>query len=64
MLYSNGLAPGHYAPEKSVKALGYAPEYTFGTRTQIEKPADTPGKFSYNFSKVMKMILKNSRNEL
>ena len=37
------LAPGHYTPEKSVKALDSTPQYTFGMRTQVEKPADTPG---------------------
>ena len=37
-------APGHYAPEKSVKALDFTPQYTFGMSTQVDKPADTPGR--------------------
>lgn len=38
-------APGDYTPEKSAAALlDNAPKYTFGMRTQIYKPNDTPGK--------------------
>lgn len=42
------LAPGHYAPEKSAKLLlDNAPKYTFGIKSQLEKPADTPGIVSF-----------------
>lgn len=39
------VAPGAYCPEK-VK-LDKAPQYSFGLRTPIEKPNDTPGISSH-----------------
>lgn len=38
------LAPGEYCPEKSIAVLDAAPKYTFGFRTNHEKPSDNPGK--------------------
>lgn len=38
------LAPGTYSPEK-VK-LDATPRYSFGLRTPLDKPSDTPGKSS------------------
>lgn len=41
-------APGDYVPEKSAAALlDNAPKYTFGMRTQVYKPSDTPGKLKF-----------------
>lgn len=40
-------APGQYNPEKSSSLfLDDAPKYTFGMKTQTEKPSDTPGTSS------------------
>lgn len=36
------LAPGTYCPEK-IK-LDNAPQFTFGLKTSLNKPSDTPGK--------------------
>jgi hypothetical protein len=37
-------APGDYNPEKSEKAVhDNSPKYTFGHKTQVEKPSQTPG---------------------
>jgi hypothetical protein len=37
-------APGDYNPEKSEKVVhDNAPKYTFGLKTQVEKPSQTPG---------------------
>lgn len=40
-------APGDYDPEKSSALLDNAPKYTFGMRTQVYKPNDTPGKLKF-----------------
>lgn len=37
-------APGDYTPEKSDVMLHSSPMYTFGLKTQLEKPNETPGK--------------------
>ena len=44
------LAPGDYAPEKSTRILDCTPQYTFGMRTQIEKPLDTPGSYPSRYT--------------
>ena len=37
-------APGDYNPEKSEKVVhDNSPKYTFGLKTQVEKPSETPG---------------------
>jgi hypothetical protein len=37
-------APGDYNPEKSEKVVhDTSPKYTFGLKTQAEKPSQTPG---------------------
>jgi hypothetical protein len=37
-------APGDYKPEKAVKVVhDSSPKYTFGLKTQVEKPSQTPG---------------------
>jgi len=37
-------APGDYNPEKSQKVVhDNSPKYTFGLKTQVEKPSQTPG---------------------
>jgi hypothetical protein len=37
-------APGDYNPEKSEKVVhDNSPKYTFGLKTQVEKPSQTPG---------------------
>jgi len=37
-------APGDYNPEKSEKVVhDNSPKYTFGHKTQVEKPSQTPG---------------------
>lgn len=35
------LAPGTYRPEKT--KLDGAPQFTFGLKTPLDKPSDTPG---------------------
>lgn len=35
------LAPGTYHPEKT--RLDSTPQFTFGLRTSLDKPSDTPG---------------------
>lgn len=35
------LAPGDYSPEKT--KLDNTPQYSFGLKTNLEKPSDTPG---------------------
>jgi hypothetical protein len=35
------LAPGTYRPEKT--KLDNAPQFTFGLKTVLDKPSDTPG---------------------
>lgn len=35
------LAPGTYHPEKM--RMDKAPQFTFGLRTSLDKPSDTPG---------------------
>lgn len=37
-------APGDYSPEKSEKVMhDNSPKYTFGLKTQVDKPNATPG---------------------
>lgn len=36
-------APGDYCPEKAI--LDNTPKYTFGLKTNHEKPSDTPGTY-------------------
>ena len=39
------VAPGEYSPEKSAAVLlDNSPKYTFGMKSQIEKPSTTPGE--------------------
>ncbi len=53
-------APGAYAPEKSASVLlDNSPKYTFGMRTQAEKPVDTPGRRLSSNSKTKKIKIKN-----
>jgi hypothetical protein len=41
----NTPAPGDYSPEKSDRVLNdCSPKYTFGVKTQHEKPSTTPGE--------------------
>lgn len=38
-------APGDYNPEKATNVLlDNSPKYTFGLKTQVEKPSTTPGE--------------------
>nr|CAD7441199.1 unnamed protein product [Timema bartmani] len=39
----NTPAPGDYSPEKTVD---HSPKYTFGLKTQTDKPSTTPGKLT------------------
>jgi hypothetical protein len=42
----NFPAPGDYNPDKAEKVIhDNAPRYTFGLKTNVEKPVDTPGMF-------------------
>lgn len=41
---NNTPAPGDYNPEKSASKMDNSPKYTFGLKTQVGKPVDTPGK--------------------
>lgn len=41
----NTPAPGDYDPEKAEKVIhDNSPKYTFGLKTNKDKPVDTPGK--------------------
>lgn len=41
----NFPAPGDYDPNKAEKVIhDNSPKYTFGLKTNKEKPVDTPGK--------------------
>lgn len=41
----NFPAPGDYNPDKAGKVIhDNSPKYTFGLKTNVEKPLDTPGK--------------------
>lgn len=52
-------APGQYRLDRSgTIILGHSPKYTFGLKTQIEKPNDTPGILFY-FSLLKKSNLNN-----
>lgn len=45
---SNIIAPGDYTPEKSATSLlDTSPKYSFGMKTQVAKPSDTPGKINF-----------------
>jgi len=44
---SHCLAPGAYNPEKPE----HTPNYSFGLKTPIGKPSDTPGKIPLNMEK-------------
>lgn len=43
------IAPGDYCPEKAITALDSTPKYTFGFKTNVEKPFETPGICLYLF---------------
>lgn len=46
--YPSCTAPGDYTPEKSTQTLlDNSPKYTFGTKTQLAKVQETPGKKSH-----------------
>lgn len=43
-------APGDYDPDKAVKVIhDSSPKYTFGLKTNVEKPVDTPGKVPIHY---------------
>ncbi|XP_063237800.1 ciliary microtubule associated protein 1A-like isoform X2 [Bacillus rossius redtenbacheri] len=44
-------APGDYSPEKLV--LDHSPKYTFGLKTQLDKPSTTPAPNVYNIPSVL-----------
>lgn len=47
----NTPAPGDYNPEKCEKIVHEAsPKYTFGVKTNVEKPVNTPGKYYIIFT--------------
>lgn len=53
-------APGDYDPEKSAATLlDSAPKYTFGLKTQVYKPSDTPGKLW----KLIESLVRQLRNQ-
>lgn len=42
----NFPAPGDYNPDKAEKVIhDNSPKYTFGLKTNVGKPVDTPGEF-------------------
>lgn len=44
----NFPAPGDYNPDKAEKVIhDNSPKYTFGLKTNVEKPLETPGKFIF-----------------
>lgn len=44
----NFPAPGDYDPDKAEKVIhDNAPKYTFGLKTNVDKPVDTPGKSEF-----------------
>lgn len=44
----NTPAPGDYEPQKSDNFIhDNSPRFTFGLKTQVEKPNATPGKFLF-----------------
>lgn len=46
----NTPAPGDYNPEKSEKTIHEnSPKYTFGVKTNVDKPVNTPGMFFNHF---------------
>lgn len=50
-------APGDYSPEKSDRALNdCSPKYTFGVKTQTDKPSNTPGMNSLGYPSLHVMI--------
>lgn len=50
-------APGAYDPQKSDKVLlDNAPKYSFGLKTQMEKPIDTPAPGTYDPDKSDKIL--------
>lgn len=40
----NFLAPGDYDPDKAERIFDNAPKYSFGLKTNVGKPLDTPGE--------------------
>lgn len=50
----NFPAPGDYNPEKAEKVIHeHSPQYTFGLKTQVEKPNPNPAPNVYNIPTVM-----------
>lgn len=46
----NFPAPGDYDPDKAEKVIhDNSPKYTFGLKTNKEKPIDTPGNHAFHF---------------
>lgn len=43
MIWSNP-APGEYTPEKADNMKHHSPRYSFGMKSQPQRPVDTPGK--------------------
>ncbi|XP_018336730.1 outer dense fiber protein 3 isoform X4 [Agrilus planipennis] len=63
----NTPAPGDYNPDKAEKVIhDNAPKYTFGLKTNREKPLDTPAPNSYNVNGLQKspMFSFGSRNSI
>lgn len=47
----NFPAPGDYDPDKAGKVThDNAPKFTFGLKTNVEKPVDTPGIYIYIYN--------------
>ena len=46
-----------YCPERNICALDGAPKYSFGVKSQIEKPNDTPAPDAYKIERSNTIIL-------
>lgn len=46
-----------YAPERNLTALDSTPKYSFGMKTQVEKPNDTPAPDTYKIERSNTIIL-------
>jgi len=56
----SALAPGQYSPEKHLMAFEDSPKYSFGLKTQLEKPSDTPAPGTYKMERSNTIILYDS----
>lgn len=60
----NFPAPGDYNPEKSERSThDTSPKYTFGIKTQTEKPNQTPAPNVYNIPAVMGHCKEGNRKQ-